>query len=626
MAANLQLVIYAVDKASGTLHAVDQKAGGLTSMLGKVGAVGGIAAAAGLAVAAGAALKFMGVASDLNEVQNKSTVVFGDSAKVIDQFAVQSAKSLGIAKVDALGYASTLGTILNGSGMARDASAEMSTKLTTLAADMASFNNIPIADALDKIRAGLVGESEPLRTVGVLLSEAAVKAEAYAMGLAPMDAALTDAQKVQARYSLILKQTTDQQGDFARTSDSLANRQRILGAQWKNIQATLGNLLLPVMTKLAIVASDFLAEHEQDIHAAAEAVKAWASSDAFPIIERAFTQVQQLIRGIMDTGIIQWLFEHKEIVIALGIALLALAVIFGGPVTAIIALIAAGTLLLAHWDEIKAAVTGLLSDFTTKFPAMGAVVETVFALIQNKVMFVVDIITNLIKVATALWHGDFGAAWNAIKALFSDSLGHILTEFKLILDLVLLAARQVMPLVKDAIVSALQAGLDFVKSLPKAFYQAGDDIANAILSGFKAAWNAIAGLINSAIPNDIGFDIPKVDLGPLGSVGGGHVSINLPDNPIPKLAHGALLTRPTLFIGGETARARPEIVSPESLMRQVVREESGAGGGMSIDYERLAAVMLRAIGGLTVQVDGREIGRVAMAYGGHEADLYRRGG
>lgn len=253
MAANLELVIKGVDHASGVFKNIDTHASRLGNTMGTVLKVGALAAGAGLVGAGFAAVKFIGVASDLNESINKSAVVFGDSAKVIENFAATSAKSFGIAKQDAFAYAGTLGTILKGSGLTQEASAGMSTELVKLAADMASFNNIPIDQALEKIRAGLVGESEPLRTVGVLLSEAAVQEEAYATGIAKAGEKLTDQQKVQARYSLILKQTADTQGDFARTSDGMANQQRILAAQWKDLQGIIGNALLPVAVKLGAV-------------------------------------------------------------------------------------------------------------------------------------------------------------------------------------------------------------------------------------------------------------------------------------------------------------------------------------------------------------------------------------
>ncbi len=206
-----------------------------------------VAAVAVAAVAFAAfALSAVNAASDLDEAVNKASETFGRHVVIVEEFAATSANAFGISERAANDYASQLGVILTASGFAQDAAAGMSVDLVKLSADMASFNNIPIDVALQKIRAGLVGEAEPLRQVGVLLSETAVKTEAYASGIAALDSVLTDAQKVQARYNIIQAQTATQQGDFARTADGLANAQRRVGAIWEDMRAQLGERFLPV--------------------------------------------------------------------------------------------------------------------------------------------------------------------------------------------------------------------------------------------------------------------------------------------------------------------------------------------------------------------------------------------
>ena len=248
MAANeAKIVITADDKASGKLDGISEKAKKMrTAFLAVSGAVTGV----GLV-----SVKF---ASDLNEAVNKAAVTFGDASRVVEEFAKTSADTFGISKRAANEYAGTLGTILNASGIAQQASADMSVELLKLAADMASFNDIPIDVALEKLRSGLVGEVEPLRTVGVLLNAAAVETQAYNMGIAEQGAKLTEAQKVQARYALIMQQTTAQQGDFARTSDSLANSTRSLGAELEDAAAELGQQLLPAAQKVVEIANDLI--------------------------------------------------------------------------------------------------------------------------------------------------------------------------------------------------------------------------------------------------------------------------------------------------------------------------------------------------------------------------------
>ena len=195
-------------------------------------------------------------ASDLNETLSKSGVVFGENAGQIDKWGDTTADAMGIAKNASVGAAAGFGDLFNKMDETRGASAEMSTSLVGLAADIASFQNLDPTEVLDKLRAGLAGEAEPLRRVGVFLNEAKVKAKALEMGFVPLNGVLTDGAKIAARYALIMEETTSAQGDFARTSDQLANKQRQLQAKLDDLSATVGQKLIPVATELATVMVD----------------------------------------------------------------------------------------------------------------------------------------------------------------------------------------------------------------------------------------------------------------------------------------------------------------------------------------------------------------------------------
>ncbi|MPZ89408.1 MAG: hypothetical protein GEU81_15330 [Nitriliruptorales bacterium] len=239
-------------QATGLRGKLQGVTGGLKALAVQSGAtalaMGPIALAA---VAIGGTAKFLKgavtAASDLNENMNKTAVIFGEASASVIAFGEQ-AFNIGLSKNEAIGAAAAYGNMFNTLGLASDESAGMSIRMVELAADMASFNNEDPSDMLDRIRSGLAGEAEPLRQFGVLLSEAAVKEKAVEMGLVGVGQELTEAQKVQARYALILEQTTAQQGDFARTSDSLANQQRELNARFSDLSANIGLVLLPVVT------------------------------------------------------------------------------------------------------------------------------------------------------------------------------------------------------------------------------------------------------------------------------------------------------------------------------------------------------------------------------------------
>ncbi len=205
------------------------------------------AAAALGAVAVGAKVA-VGAASDMNETLSKTEVLFGSSADVIKQWSTTTAGSLGIGRQEALNAATTFATFGKAAGLTGTELAKFSTDFTGLASDLASFNNTTPEQAIQAIGAALRGESEPLRSYGVLLDDASMRQEAVRLGLIKTTKeALTPQNKVLAAQALIYKQTKDAQGDFARTSDSAANRQKILRARLDDLTASLGQALLPVV-------------------------------------------------------------------------------------------------------------------------------------------------------------------------------------------------------------------------------------------------------------------------------------------------------------------------------------------------------------------------------------------
>ena len=197
-------------------------------------------------------------ASNLNEQISKSGVVFGEASDEIQDFARGAADSLGLSERAALEAAGAFGQFFTGAGESAGAAEDMSEKMVALAADLASFNNLDPTEVLQKLRSGLAGEAEPLRAVGVFLTEAKVKAKAMQMGLANAHGELTEGAKVLARYQIILDETGKAQGDFARTSDSLANAERTKAAALENAQARVGAAFLPYATAIEKAETSFL--------------------------------------------------------------------------------------------------------------------------------------------------------------------------------------------------------------------------------------------------------------------------------------------------------------------------------------------------------------------------------
>ncbi len=244
------------DKVSSELDKIRDKfdkiggKGAGASFFGNVGAkgldlIGGAALKAGEAVG-----DFVNgsidAASDLNESMSKSGVIFGSASDDVEKFAETADKSLGLSKAAALEAAASFGNLFLGAGRTQKDAAGLSKAMVGLAGDLASFNNLDPTETLEKLRSGLTGEAEPLRAVGVFLTEAKVKAKAMELGLADAHGELTEGEKVLARYQIILDETGTAQGDFARTSDELANAERTKNAELANLQAKAGLAFLPI--------------------------------------------------------------------------------------------------------------------------------------------------------------------------------------------------------------------------------------------------------------------------------------------------------------------------------------------------------------------------------------------
>lgn len=189
-------------------------------------------------------------AVNLEETINKTNVVFGDAAQAVLQFGENAAKGLGMSKNEALSAAATYGNLLRATGLAADESANMSMSLVQLASDLASFNNMDPNVVLEKLRAGLTGEAEPLKVLGINMNEARIRIKAMELGLWDGVGALDAAAKAQAAYAIMLEDTKLAQGDFARTADSASNLAKTFGSEVADLSADLGTALIPSLTIL----------------------------------------------------------------------------------------------------------------------------------------------------------------------------------------------------------------------------------------------------------------------------------------------------------------------------------------------------------------------------------------
>lgn len=192
--------------------------------------------------------------SDVTEVENVVDVAFGGMAQSAYDFAKTAQEQFGLSELSALRYSGILMSMFNASGVAQRDAAEMSTTLTGLAGDLASFYNIDQDDAFTKLRSALAGEVEPMRALGVDMTVASMQAYALSQGITESWQSMSQAEKVMLRYNYLMSVTSAQQNDFQRTQASFANQTRLLTLNLQQLAATLGQGLiaavLPAVTAL----------------------------------------------------------------------------------------------------------------------------------------------------------------------------------------------------------------------------------------------------------------------------------------------------------------------------------------------------------------------------------------
>jgi len=245
------------DKAGKSfLSRFSKQAGGDGGIMGAFkGIAGKIAKAAAAAFAAKKIFDFgkyaVTMGSDLNEVQNVVDSTFGqgsDAQKSVNDFAKNAASQFGLSETMAKRYAGTFGAMGRSFGFSADQAAEMSTKLAGLSGDVASFYNISQDEAYTKLKSVFTGETESLKDLGVVMTQANLDQFALSHGLGTTTARMSEQQKVALRYQFVLEKLNTASNDFARTSGSWANQVRLLKLQFESLAATIGQVLIAALT------------------------------------------------------------------------------------------------------------------------------------------------------------------------------------------------------------------------------------------------------------------------------------------------------------------------------------------------------------------------------------------
>ena len=258
MAADGSVIIDTRMDTSGVqngVSAIRQSFNGLGSVVKKIGVLIGGAFAIGKLAQFGKECVELG--SNLTEVQNVVDVTFTTMSDKVNEFAKNAMTSAGLSETMAKRYVGTFGAMSKSFGFSEAQAYDMSTALTQLTGDVASFYNISQDEAYTKLKSVFTGETETLKDLGVVLTQNALDQYALANGYGKTTSEMTEQEKVALRLAFVQKQLSAASGDFIRTSDSWANQVRVMKLQLQSLKATVGqgliNLFTPVLKVINIL-------------------------------------------------------------------------------------------------------------------------------------------------------------------------------------------------------------------------------------------------------------------------------------------------------------------------------------------------------------------------------------
>lgn len=365
------------------------------------------------------------MAMDAVESENLFEVSMGGMADAARAWSEDLRDQLGLNAYELRENVATFNQMFTSMGMGKDASFGMAKGLTQLSYDMASFFNLKPEEAFLKLQAGITGEIEPLKRLGIVVNETTVKTYAYTHGIAEQGTELTEQQKILARYGLIMEQTKNAQGDLARTINSPTNQLRIMREQVENLSIDLGMALLPVL-------QNFINAVAKPLLSALKAAVDW-----FKMLS---PEIQQAI--VTFTGVVAAIGPVAVIIGTLVAALGSLINPIGIAVVAIGGLVTAGILLYQNWDKlpyfaeqawgrVKIVILTAAKDILSILAEFEKDVSGMFGrIIQSWLKPISEIFQIGVRVGEALRQGFTQGIIGAISEMFTfgETLGKSIAE------------------------------------------------------------------------------------------------------------------------------------------------------------------------------------------------------
>ena len=448
-----------------------------------------------IVAAGGAAVK---LASDTNEALNKVEVAFKDNAQGIKDWSDTTLERFGIAKGTALDMASTYGDMATSMGLNTEQAEVMSKTLVGLAGDLSSFKNIKIDIADTALKSVFTGETESLKQLGIVMTQTNLQEYAYSQGIRKKIQDMSQAEQTQLRYNYVLAMTKNAQGDFERTGAGTANQMRVFSESLKELGATMGQHILPVITPL-IQKLNELVQKFGDLSPSAQKtilVVAGVAAAIGPVvlIIGQLVTAAGAISGVVGAAAAA-IASAGGVTAGLGAVLTALT----GPIALAVGVMAGLVMAVKElwqnnesfrtavkevWSDIQAIITQAGIAIQTFWNKWGNDLTAVFSNIWNIIKTVfqtaAQVIINLFGFFLDVLQGDWQGAWEHIKNIFVSLWNGI----------------------KTVVVNAFEG----LRTLHNTLLEIGAHIIQGLIDGIReriASVREIAGVVAEAVKGEI---------------------------------------------------------------------------------------------------------------------------
>lgn len=435
------------------------------SGLGKASsAVAGFAKAGVLAAGAWVGAKIVGgikevtaAAGDLQQSQGAIETVFKGSAGQMEKWSAGAQTAVGLTKNEFNELGTLIGTQLKNGGTAMDQLAPKTNQLIGLGADLSSMFGGTSKEAIEALSSALKGERDPIERYGVSLSQAKIDAEAAALGFQKVGGTLSNEANQAATLSLIMKQTADAHGNFAKESNTLQGQQQRASAQWKNITTTLGGVFLPIATKVfSFINTNILPVLDQWTSGLGGADG--ALSGLGPVLAGVMAVLNPL--SLLWQAMLPLLPEFGAMAMQLiGAVLPPLKAAFAAIQPALQQITAALTPLISTivsalmpiimqlaqtvlppviqiFTQVVQAIAPLIATIAGALvpviQGLMPVVTSVFSIVRQVIVTVLGVIQGAVQIFSGILRGDWSAVWSGVQQIFSSivgGIGNIAREF-----------------------------------------------------------------------------------------------------------------------------------------------------------------------------------------------------